>query len=75
MLVTASAPAYLALRLRGLNRKLLVLSLGLSLFALVHSLYHLADFMEMADLADNYLLPLSVILLVAYGVYYARSGV
>ena len=74
MLVTASVPAYLALRLRTLNRRLLYLSLGLSVFAFVHSLYHLADFLEMGDLADNYLLPLSVILLVIYGAYYMRSG-
>ena len=73
MILTASVPAYLALRLRTLNRRLLYLSLGLSVFAFVHSLYHLADFLEM-DLADNYLLPMSVILLVIYGAYYMRSG-
>ncbi len=75
MLITASAPAYLAVRLRGSNRKLLYLSAGLTIFALAHSLYHLADFLELADLADNYLLPLSVVLLVIYGFYYYRAGV
>lgn len=75
MIITASAPAYLAIRLRGLNRRLLLLSVGLSVFAFVHALYHLSDFLELADLADNYLLPLSVILLVVYGIYYMRSGV
>jgi len=74
MIITASAPAYLAFRLRGLNRRLLLLSVGLSVFAFAHSLYHLAEFLGSTDLADNYLLPLSVILLVAYGAYYGRSG-
>jgi len=75
MLITASVPAYLALRIRGSNSQLFHLSTGLSLFALVHSFYHLADFLEMFDLADNYFLPLSVVLLVIYGVYHMRSGV
>ncbi len=75
MLLTASVPAYLAIRLRGSNRSLLYLSLGLTVFASVHALYHLADFLELADLADNYLLPLSVVLLVIYGLYYYRTGV
>lgn len=75
MLTTASVPAYLAIRLRGSNPRLLYLSAGLTVFALVHALYHLADFLELGDLADNYLLPLSVVLLVIYGVYYYRTGV
>lgn len=75
MLITASVPAYLAIRLRGSNRSLLYLSVGLTVFALVHALYHLADFLNLADLADNYLLPLSVVLLVVYGLYYYRTGV
>jgi uncharacterized membrane protein (DUF485 family) len=75
MLVTASVPAYLAIRLRGTNRRLLYLSAGLTIFALVHALYHLADFLELVDLADSYLLPFSVVLLVLYGVYYYKTGV
>ena len=75
MLITASAPLYLAIRLGRSNRRLLYLSIGLAVFALVHSLYHLADFLKFPDLADNLLLPLSVILLVLYGIYYYRTGV
>jgi hypothetical protein len=75
MLITASAPAYLAIRLRGSNRRLLYLSIGLAVFALVHSLYHLADFLAQSDLAENVFLPLSVVLLVIYGIYYYRTGV
>jgi hypothetical protein len=75
MLITASVPAYLAFRLRGSNRKLLYLSAGLTIFALVHSLYHLAEFLSLGDLAENYLLPISVVLLVIYGIYYYRTGV
>lgn len=75
MLITASAPLYLAIRLGGSNRGLLYLSIGFAVFALVHSLYHLADFLNFSDLADNFFLPLSVILLVLYGIYYYRTGV
>lgn len=74
MLITASVPAYLALRIRLSNNRLLYLSLGLCVFAFVHALYHLAEFLELTDLADSYLLPFSVVLLAIYGLYYLRSG-
>ena len=75
MLITASAPLYLAFRLRGSNRRLLYLSAGLGIFAIVHSLYHLAEFLSMDNLADNFFLPLSVVFLVVYGIYYYQAGV
>jgi len=75
MLITASAPLYLAVRLRGSKIRLLYLSIGLATFALVHSLYHLAEFLNLDSLADNVFLPLSVVLLVVYGIYYYRTGV
>jgi len=74
MLITASAPLYIALRVGRSNNRLLLLSVTLAVFAFVHSLYHLADFMELTSLADGLLLPFSVILLVIFGIYYARSG-
>ncbi len=74
MLMTASAPTYIALTIRGSNKRLCYLSVGLAVFAVAHSFYHLAEFLEMGDLGDNFLLPLSVALLVIYGIYYLRSG-
>ena len=74
MLMTASAPAYIALTIRGSNKRLFYLSVGLAVFAVVHSFYHLAEFLAMGDLGDKFFLPLSVVLLVIYGIYYLRSG-
>jgi hypothetical protein len=74
MLMTASAPTYIALTIRGSNKRLYYLSVGLAVFAVVHSFYHLAEFLEMGYLGDNFFLPLSVILLVIHGMYYLRSG-
>lgn len=75
MLITASAPIYIAFSMRRVNRRLLLLSVGLALFALVHGFYHLAEFLDLSILADDFLLPLSVVLLVGYGFYCLRSGV
>lgn len=75
MVVTASVPVYLAVRIGTSNRRLFCLSVGLAVFASVHSLYHLADGLQLGELADDYLLPISVVLLVIYGVYYYRTGV
>ncbi|OFX18041.1 hypothetical protein A3K71_05955 [archaeon RBG_16_50_20] len=75
MLITASAPSYLAIKLRTSQfPRLLHLSIGLAVFAFAHSLYHLADYLELSNLADSFFLPLSVIFLVIWGIYYARSG-
>ncbi len=74
MLMTASAPTYIALTIRGSNKRLCYLSIGLAVFAVVHSFYHVAEFIQMGDLGDDFFLPLSVVLLVIYGVYYLRSG-
>jgi len=74
MLITASVPIYLALSIRGSNKRLFTLSVGLAVFAIVHAMYHLSEFLELGNIGDGYLAPLSVILLVIYGLLYLRSG-
>lgn len=73
MLATASLPAYLAVRLGGLNKRLSYMSGSLAAFAFVHALYHLSDFFEL-QIADEFLLPFSVVLLVVFGAIYLRAG-
>jgi len=73
MLATASVPAYLALRLRGSNKRLSYMSASLAAFAFIHGLYHLSDFFEL-QIADQFLLPFSVVLLVVFGFVYLKVG-
>lgn len=56
------------------NLRLFLLSFFLAAFALSHSFHHLAEFFHEEFLADVILLPLSVSFLLAFGLYYVRSG-
>ncbi len=72
MLATASAPLYLAWRLGWRNSRLFVVSISFAMFALVHGGYHLAEFLDYDELADMFLLPASVLLLVLFGLLQRR---
>lgn len=65
-------PVYIALKVK--TRVLQNFSVLLGAFFLIHSFYHLAEFMEGEFIADVFLLPASVFVLDALGVYYLLRG-
>ncbi|MBO0888878.1 hypothetical protein J2P12_07240 [Candidatus Bathyarchaeota archaeon] len=52
-----------------------VLSLLLGLFAIFHGLYHLTEAYGLDFYSDVVLEPISVVFLLAFGVYYSRKAV
>jgi hypothetical protein len=52
-----------------------ILSLLLGLFAVIHGLYHLASGFGNAFFGDIVFEPVSVSILVAFGLYYSKKGI
>jgi DMSO/TMAO reductase YedYZ heme-binding membrane subunit len=69
ILIATVIPIYLSLKLKNnlLLRKLTIL---LSIFIFIHSFYHIAGSLGSELLAEGLLEPLSVIVLVVFGVMY-----
>lgn len=58
-------PAFLGLKTSGNVQKLLIV---LTLFTLVHGIYHLSDAMGLEFLADSVFRPISVGILIVFGI-------
>lgn len=56
------------------SRTYFILATLLGAFSGVHSLYHLAEYLNMILLADLFLLPVSALLFAVFATYYAKSG-
>ena len=56
-------------------RSLRILSLLLGLFAIIHGFYHLGEAYSMDFFSDVILEPLSIVFLLAFGVYYSKKAV
>ncbi len=71
ILLAAVVPIYLTLRLSGRLRKLVLI---LTIFILVHSLYHIAGFFGLTMLAEAVFEPLSVAILIFFGIIYYETA-
>ena len=69
VLIAAVIPIYLSFYVQGSLRILTVL---LSIFVLIHALYHILEVFEYEDIADTIILPLSILLLIVFGLVYLR---
>ena len=65
----------LVISVRVKVRSVRIISLLLGLFAMVHGLYHLSEAYGMDFYSDVILEPLSVVFLLAFGVYYSKKTV
>lgn len=57
-------PAYLSFKLRGDMAKL---TIALTVFIVIHGIYHVAKMLGMESMADGVLEPVSVVALIAFG--------
>jgi hypothetical protein len=69
ILLSALVPIYLTVKLKNHNLK--KLTLILSIFILIHAAYHITGFFGFNLLADGVLEPLSVVLLIFFGIVYS----
>jgi hypothetical protein len=60
----ALIPIYFSMRLSKIYKKL---ALALSIFIVLHGVYHLFEYMEYEFLAESILSPLSIIILIVFG--------
>ena len=65
-------PLYIAVRVKV--RSFRILSILLGIFAVTHSLYHLANAYNQPILGVVILQPISVTFLFGFGLYYSRQG-
>lgn len=56
------------------SRTYFILAILLGAFSGVHSLYHLAEYLNMILLADLFLLPVSALLFAVFAIHYAKSA-
>jgi len=62
-------PLYLSLHLKGNFQKLTIL---VGIFAIVHAIYHSMEVFGFEEIAENIIEPLSVLVLVVFGLWYLR---
>ena len=67
ILFAAVVPIYLTIKLRNDLRKLVLI---LTIFILVHSIYHIAGFFGLTILSEAVFEPLSVAILIYFGIIY-----
>jgi hypothetical protein len=69
--LSAVVPIYLTVKLK--NDKLKKLTLIFSIFILIHSLYHVTGFFGFYFLAEVVFMPLSVVALIFFAIFYSSS--
>lgn len=69
----AIVPFYIAFRSK--IQPLRILSLLLGLFAVAHGIYHLSFDISQSYLGEVVFEPMSVIFLLAFGLYYTKKGI
>jgi hypothetical protein len=72
-IAVAVVPLYISFRVKP--RSLRIISALLGIFAVTHGLYHLADAVSQGFLADVVFEPISVVFLLAFGLYYSKKGI
>lgn len=74
ILIAVVIPIIIALKLRhSNNRRLRNLIVVLSIFIAVHGVYHIADFFGFSLLAEWFFEPISVSILIFFGLLYLRT--
>jgi hypothetical protein len=74
ILIAIAIPIYIAIQLRhSNNRRLRNLIVVLSIFIAVHGVYHIADFFGFSLLAEWFFEPISVSILILFGLLYLRT--
>ncbi|HEV2118989.1 MAG TPA: hypothetical protein VGS11_02610 [Candidatus Bathyarchaeia archaeon] len=73
LVAVGAVPLYISLRVK--TQSLRVLSVLLGAFAITHGLYHLASIYSPEILSEVVLEPISVVFLLAFGLYYSKKGV
>ncbi|MBV9176221.1 MAG: hypothetical protein JO327_02790 [Nitrososphaeraceae archaeon] len=71
IILAAVVPIYLTIRL--INKKLKKITLVFSIFILIHSFYHITGYFNFEFLADRVFEPLSVVILIVFGIVYSLS--
>lgn len=64
---SAAIPLYLAAKMR---KDLRLLTVALSIFIMIHGIYHILGQLEYAFLSESVLEPLSIVALIAFGLMY-----
>src|ERR671923_2876078 len=68
--LAAAVPIYLTIKLRN-NNKLRKLTLILTIFILTHAIFHVTGFFGFNFLAEGIFEPLSVVVLIFFGIVYS----
>src|SRR5436305_7869135 len=68
ILASSAVPIYLTIRLKGNLKKL---TLILTVFILIHTVYHVFGFLGYSLLAEGVFQPLSVAVLIFFGIFYS----
>ena len=69
----AIIPLYISIRIKGGNKYgIRTLTIVLTLFIVVHGLYHLAELLGYHMLGEGFLEPLSVVILIVFGIIMIR---
>ena len=69
--VAAVIPLYLSFRLQGHLR---LLTIVLFAFVIIHALYHILEIFGYDEFSDNIVQPLSVVILIIFGLSYLKLG-
>ncbi|MDX1373902.1 MAG: hypothetical protein R3321_15610 [Nitrososphaeraceae archaeon] len=65
MFRAARVPSYFSV---SLSKEYKILSIVLSLFIIIHGLYHITEYLGKEILADSLLSPLSILILIVFGI-------
>ena len=69
----AIIPLYISIRIKGGNKYgIRTLTIVLTLFIVIHGLYHLAELLGYHMLGEGFLEPLSVVILIVFGIIMIR---
>jgi chromate transport protein ChrA len=69
----AIIPIYISIRVRGANKiRIRTVTIILAVFILIHGLYHLAELFGYHRLGEELLEPLSVVILILFGIMMIR---
>jgi len=64
-------PLFLSLKLRHNIKKLVII---FSVFILVHGAYHIFEISPMESVGDDFLEPLSIVILIGFGLMYIKNS-
>ena len=74
VLISIVIPVFIAIQLRhSNNRRLRDLMIVLAIFVAVHGIYHITDFFGFSFLAEWLFEPISIAILIFFGVLYLRT--